>query len=74
MTGATTSTAILAGILGARETGKGRDIDETLFEVAMYRPERQPWPCRIGRETTAIAYRRARFALSRAVEMNYWTT
>ena len=36
MTGATTSTAILAGILGARESGKGRDIDVTLFDVAMY--------------------------------------
>ncbi|MDE0660650.1 MAG: CoA transferase [Gammaproteobacteria bacterium] len=36
MTGATTSTAILAGILGARDTGKGRDIDVTLFDVAMY--------------------------------------
>lgn len=36
MTGATTSTAILAGILGARESGKGRDVDVTLFDVAMY--------------------------------------
>jgi len=36
MTGATTATAILAGILGARETGEGRDIDVTLFDVAMY--------------------------------------
>ncbi len=36
MTGATTSTAVLAGILGARETGKGRDVDVTLFDVAMY--------------------------------------
>ncbi len=36
MTGATTSTALLAGILGARTTGKGRDIDVALFDVAMY--------------------------------------
>ena len=36
MTGATTSTAVLAGILGARETGLGRDIDVTLYDVAMH--------------------------------------
>ena len=36
MTGATVSTALLAGILGARNTGKGRDIDVTLYDVAMY--------------------------------------
>ena len=36
MTGATTSTALLAGILGARDTGIGRDIDVTLYDVAMY--------------------------------------
>ena len=36
MTGATTSTAVLAGIHGARESGTGRDIDVTLFDVAMY--------------------------------------
>ncbi len=36
MTGATTSTAILAGILGARASGNGRDIDVALFDVAMY--------------------------------------
>ena len=36
MTGATTSTAILAGILGARKSGRGRDIDVALFDVAMY--------------------------------------
>ena len=36
MTGATTSTAILAGILGARKSGRGRDIDVTLYDVAMY--------------------------------------
>jgi len=36
MTGATTSTAVLAGILGARETGEGRDIDVTLYDVAMH--------------------------------------
>ena len=36
MTGATISTALLAGILGARNTGKGRDIDVTLYDVAMY--------------------------------------
>ena len=36
MTGATISTALLAGVLGARNTGKGRDIDVALFDVAMY--------------------------------------
>lgn len=36
MTGATTSTAILAGIIGARRSGTGRDIDVTLYDVAMY--------------------------------------
>ena len=36
MTGAPTSTAILAGILGARKSGRGRDIDVALFDVAMY--------------------------------------
>ena len=36
MTGATISTALLAGIIGARDAGKGRDVDVTLFDVAMY--------------------------------------
>ena len=36
MTGATTSTAVLAGILGTRETGQGRDVDVTLYDVAMH--------------------------------------
>ena len=36
MTGATTATALLAGILGARIHGKGRDVDVALFDVAMY--------------------------------------
>ena len=36
MTGTTASTAVLAGILSARESGKGRDIDVTLYDVAMH--------------------------------------
>lgn len=36
MTGITAATGLLAGILEARTTGKGRDIDVSLFDVAVY--------------------------------------
>jgi crotonobetainyl-CoA:carnitine CoA-transferase CaiB-like acyl-CoA transferase len=36
MTGVTLAYAITAGIIGARQTGIGRDIDTSLFDVAMY--------------------------------------
>lgn len=35
MTGATTATALLAGVLSALRTGEGRDIDVSLFDVAL---------------------------------------
>ena len=36
MTGITLAYSLLAGILSARETGKGRDMDVSLFDVALY--------------------------------------
>lgn len=56
MTGTTTAMALLAGVLGAGRSGKGRDIDVSLFDVALaqlsypatwllnagYRVERRP--------------------------------
>jgi crotonobetainyl-CoA:carnitine CoA-transferase CaiB-like acyl-CoA transferase len=36
MTGTTAVMALLAGIMQARETGQGRDIDVSLFDVAMH--------------------------------------
>jgi crotonobetainyl-CoA:carnitine CoA-transferase CaiB-like acyl-CoA transferase len=36
MTGTTAAMALLAGILGARATGKGRDVDVSLFDVALH--------------------------------------
>lgn len=36
MTGTTSAMALLAGILGARVTGEGRDIDVSLFDVALH--------------------------------------
>jgi crotonobetainyl-CoA:carnitine CoA-transferase CaiB-like acyl-CoA transferase len=36
MTGVVTSLALLAGILGARATGQGRDLDVSLFDVALH--------------------------------------
>lgn len=36
MTGTTAAMAMLAGILGARAHGKGRDIDTSLFDVALH--------------------------------------
>ncbi len=36
MTGMTTAFALLAGIMAARETGEGRDIDVSLYDVAMH--------------------------------------
>ncbi|HKI97722.1 MAG TPA: CoA transferase [bacterium] len=36
MTGLTAAYALLAGIHGARETGAGRDVDVSLFDVALY--------------------------------------
>ena len=35
MTGTTTAMALLAGVLGAQRTGTGRDIDISLFDVAL---------------------------------------
>lgn len=35
MTGATTAMALLAGVLGAARTGIGRDVDVSLFDVAL---------------------------------------
>jgi crotonobetainyl-CoA:carnitine CoA-transferase CaiB-like acyl-CoA transferase len=35
MTGTTTAMALLAGVLGAQRTGAGRDIDISLFDVAL---------------------------------------
>ena len=35
MTGTTTAMALLAGLLGARQTGQGRDVDISLFDVAL---------------------------------------
>ncbi|MCX7170196.1 MAG: CoA transferase, partial [Proteobacteria bacterium] len=36
MTGVTAAMGMLAGIVGARETGQGRDIDVSLFDVALH--------------------------------------
>lgn len=36
MTGLTTAFALLAGITGARATGTGRDVDVSLFDLAMH--------------------------------------
>jgi crotonobetainyl-CoA:carnitine CoA-transferase CaiB-like acyl-CoA transferase len=36
MTGTTAALAMLAGVLSARKTGKGRDVDVSLYSVAMY--------------------------------------
>ena len=36
MTGMTTAFALLAGIMSARETGEGRDMDVSLYDVAMH--------------------------------------
>ena len=36
MTGVTMAYALVAGVLNARETGQGRDIDVNLFDVALY--------------------------------------
>jgi crotonobetainyl-CoA:carnitine CoA-transferase CaiB-like acyl-CoA transferase len=36
MTGVVASMALLAGILGARATGQGRDLDVSLFDVALH--------------------------------------
>jgi len=36
MTGMTAAFALLAGIVSARETGKGRDVDVSLYDVAMH--------------------------------------
>jgi crotonobetainyl-CoA:carnitine CoA-transferase CaiB-like acyl-CoA transferase len=36
MTGAVTSMALLAGIVEARATGEGRDVDVSLFDLALY--------------------------------------
>jgi crotonobetainyl-CoA:carnitine CoA-transferase CaiB-like acyl-CoA transferase len=35
MTGTTTAMALLAGVLGAARTGRGRDVDISLFDVAL---------------------------------------
>jgi crotonobetainyl-CoA:carnitine CoA-transferase CaiB-like acyl-CoA transferase len=35
MTGTTTAMALLAGVLGAQRTGQGRDVDISLFDVAL---------------------------------------
>ena len=35
MTGTTTAMALLAGVLGAQRTGRGRDVDISLFDVAL---------------------------------------
>lgn len=36
MTGTTAAMGLLAGIIGARATGKGRDVDVSLFDVALH--------------------------------------
>ena len=36
MTGTTAALALVSAVLGARSTGKGRDIDVSLFDVAMH--------------------------------------
>jgi succinate--hydroxymethylglutarate CoA-transferase len=36
MTGAVTSMALLAGVLQARSTGRGRDVDVSLFDLALF--------------------------------------
>jgi len=36
MTGMTMSIALLAGVVGALKTGKGRDVDVSLFDVALH--------------------------------------
>jgi len=36
MTGMTAAFALLAGIMSARKTGKGRDVDVSLYDVAMH--------------------------------------
>jgi crotonobetainyl-CoA:carnitine CoA-transferase CaiB-like acyl-CoA transferase len=36
MTGLTAAFALLAGIIGARATGRGRDVDTSLFDLALF--------------------------------------
>jgi succinate---hydroxymethylglutarate CoA-transferase len=36
MTGSVASLSLVSGVLSARETGKGRDIDVSLFDLALY--------------------------------------
>ena len=36
VTGLTAALALLAGVLGARQTGRGMDVDTTLYDAAMY--------------------------------------
>lgn len=36
MTGAVLSMALVAGVLAARESGRGRDVDVSLFDLALY--------------------------------------
>lgn len=36
MTGAVTALGLLAAVIGARRTGKGRDVDVSLFDVALH--------------------------------------
>jgi crotonobetainyl-CoA:carnitine CoA-transferase CaiB-like acyl-CoA transferase len=56
MTGMTTAFALLAGILSARETGEGRDIDVSLYDVAMHQLSYPAvWYLNEGRLTSRVA-------------------
>ena len=55
-TGTTCALALLAGILEARRTGKGRDLDVSLFDVAMHQLNYPAaWYLNEGLETTRVA-------------------
>ena len=56
MTGTTLSLALLAGVVSARRTGQGRDLDVSLFGVAMHNLNYiAHWTLNCGVETSRLA-------------------
>ena len=56
MTGTTTALALLAGILQARVTGQGRDVDVSLYDVAMHQLSYPAvWYLNQGHKTERVA-------------------
>ncbi|MGX5843662.1 CaiB/BaiF CoA transferase family protein [Mesorhizobium sp. ArgA1] len=56
MTGATLSLALLAGVVNARRTGQGRDLDVSLFGVALHNLNYiAHWNLNCGVETSRLA-------------------